>query len=60
MLVLSRETGDQTYVYLPDGRRVTVCIVNVDRNKVRLGFDAPRDIRIERDDVKKPHTEGKR
>jgi len=54
MLVLSRRlTADQpeeaeVVLTLPDGREVTVAVLEVDRKKVRLGITAPRDVVIAR------------
>lgn len=47
MLVLSRST-DQVIVI--DGR-IRVTVVGVSGDKVRLGFDAPPDVRIDRLEV---------
>lgn len=52
MLVLSRRAGDKTY--LVDGdTEIMVEVVSVQGNKVRLGFIAPKHVKIERDDMRK-------
>ena len=50
MLVLSRITNEEVYVYTPAGM-VRVMVVDVQGNKVRLGFDAPDEISIHRREV---------
>ena len=57
MLVLTRYTGEKVIIQLGDGREVSVIVCDVIKNpktgnyKVRLGFEAPEDIRIDRDEV---------
>ena len=46
MLVLERGVDGEVMLYLPDGRQVTIMVVRVGEDKVRLGFKAPGDIRI--------------
>jgi carbon storage regulator len=48
MLVLSRKKNQVIYIE-PDIRLV---IVSIEGDVVRLGIDAPKNIRIERDDMK--------
>lgn len=47
MLVLSRKTGEVVTV----GDNVTVMVVEVRGDKVRLGFSAPKDVPIHRLEV---------
>jgi len=47
MLVLSRKIGEE--VTLTGG--ITVRLLRVNGGTVRLGFDAPPDVRISRDDA---------
>ncbi len=51
MLVLSRTVGSRVRVEIPDGRFVWVVVVKIDRGKVRLGFDADRDVSITREEL---------
>jgi carbon storage regulator len=44
MLILSRKLGEKVVI----GDNITVTVVDIDRGKVRLGFEAPRDIQINR------------
>lgn len=56
MLVLSRRIDQKIYVTTESGTEITVTIVNVSifngRPQVRIGFEAPKDVKIERDDSK--------
>jgi carbon storage regulator len=47
MLVLSRKQGEQLVI----GGNVTITIVEVRGDKVRLAFDAPSDVSIHRHEV---------
>ena len=54
MLVLSRKLGER--IYIGDG--VVVTVVDIDRGKIRLGIEAPRDVAIYREEVL-PHDHPK-
>jgi len=47
MLVLSRKPGEKILI----GDNVTITIVRIGPNTVRLGIDAPRDMNIVRDEL---------
>jgi carbon storage regulator len=47
MLVLSRKSGEKILI----GDNVTVTIVRIGPNTVRLGIDAPRDMNIVREEL---------
>jgi len=47
MLVLSRKPGEKIRI----GDEVTVTIVRIGPNTVRLGIDAPRDMNIVREEL---------
>lgn len=53
MLVLSRKLGEQ--VVIQGG--ITVTVVDIDRGKVRIGFEAPRDVQIDRKELLKKKIE---
>ena len=53
MLVLTRKVGEKVVV---DGR-ITVTVVAVDRNKIRLGITAPPDVRIDREEIHRQRME---
>ena len=47
MLVLSRKIGESICI----GDNVTVQVVDISRDRVRLGITAPRDVRVDREEV---------
>jgi carbon storage regulator len=47
MLVLSRKVGEVITI----GNGITVTVLSVDRGTVRIGVDAPRDVRVHRKEV---------
>lgn len=57
MLALSREAGEGVVVTV-DGKQMRVVVVHTRRGKVRLGFDAPPEFIIERDEIRKTNQKG--
>ena len=53
MLVLSRKVGEKVVI---DGC-ITVAVVAVDGNKIRLGITAPPEVRIHREEVHRQRME---
>lgn len=53
MLVLRRKLYERVIITLPDGRRITLAPVEIDRGYVRLGFEADKDIGVDREEVLK-------
>ena len=47
MLILSRRIDEKLII----GENVTVTILAVKGNQVRIGIDAPRDVRVDREEV---------
>ena len=47
MLVLSRKLGQRFEV----GGAIRVTIVKIDRNSVRIGIEAPDDVKVHREEV---------
>jgi len=47
MLVLTRRVGEKLII----GGNVTVTILSVKGNQIRIGIDAPRDITVNREEI---------
>ena len=47
MLVLSRKLGEKIYI----NENICITIVDIDRGKIRLGIEAPRDVPIYRQEL---------
>ena len=47
MLVLSRKTGERIMI----GDQVTITVVRIGPNNVRIGIEAPRDMNIVREEL---------
>ena len=47
MLVLSRKLGEKIYI----GDDICITVVDIDRGKIRLGIEAPRDVPIYREEL---------
>jgi len=47
MLVLSRKANERIYI----GDRIEVCVLDVRGDRVRLGFNAPEEVSIHREEV---------
>ena len=47
MLVLSRKLGEKIYI----GDTICITVVDIDRGKIRLGSEAPRDVAIYRQEL---------
>ena len=51
MNIIGRLKNERVIIYLPDGRTITVTVVDILLHKVKLQFDADRDIGVEREDI---------
>jgi carbon storage regulator len=47
MLVLSRKLGEKICI----GENISITVVDIDRGKIRLGIDAPREVPIFRQEL---------
>jgi carbon storage regulator len=56
MLVFKRKKGDTVVI----GGGITVTVLSVARGVVRIGFEAPREVRVDRGEVAKRIEEEKR
>jgi carbon storage regulator len=57
MLVLMRKAGESIHI----GSNIVVTLVSLERNRARIGIQAPRDIVIDREEIaEKKRHEGQR
>jgi carbon storage regulator len=54
MLVLTRRVGEAILLSLPDGQKIRILCVEMERKKVRIGVEAPKEINIIREELQKP------
>ena len=47
MLILTRRTGEKIRI----GDEVTVTVLDVNGNQVRIGFDAPKSVSVHRQEI---------
>ena len=47
MLILTRRVGEKVII----GENVTVTMLGVKSNQIRIGIDAPRDITVNREEI---------
>ena len=53
MLVLSRKLGEKIYI----SDNICITVVDIDRGKIRLGIEAPRDVPIFRQELLGEHKD---
>jgi carbon storage regulator CsrA len=51
MLILCRKERERIRISLPDGRCIWVMIAAIEKNLVRLGFEAPPEYMIDREEI---------
>ncbi len=51
MLILSRKFGESLTLTLPDGRVIEVKYCGMHGSGIRLGIEAPRDVKVMRPEV---------
>jgi carbon storage regulator len=47
MLVLSRKLGEKIFI----GESICITVADIDRGKIRLGFECPKDVQILREEL---------
>ncbi len=57
MLVLGRKLNESVFIDTLSGR-IEVTVVEIDRNRIKLGFVAPRDVPVFREELLAKPTEG--
>ena len=55
MLVLSRKRDEQIIITLEDGRQVSIMVVDIRGDKVRLGVEAPKTVSVDRGEIHEAH-----
>lgn len=58
MLILDRRKSERVRLKMPDGRELWVMVVGFKPGKVRLGFTAPDDVQVQREEVIDDHAAG--
>ncbi len=48
MLCLTRAVDELIVIIAPGGQRLEIKLTKIDRNKVRIGFECPKDYKIYR------------
>ena len=51
MLVLSRKKSERIFIDAPRSGQIEIMICEVDQGRVKMGFNAPRDFKIEREEI---------
>ena len=51
MLVLMQKPGETVIITLPDGTDIRVTVIATERGRSRMGYDAPRNIAIDREKI---------
>jgi carbon storage regulator len=54
MLILMRRAGESIHI----GPNIVVTLVSLDRNRARIGVQAPRDITVDREEIAKKKQAG--
>ncbi len=51
MLIVSRKREEGIIIELPTGETIRVVLIDIDRNKCRIGVQADPHIRVDRDEI---------
>jgi len=52
MLILSRKVDERVIITTPDGKEISVMLVRQGTDRARLGFEAPANYRIRREELR--------
>lgn len=52
MLILTRRVDERIFI----GDDITLCVLDIEGNRVRLGLEAPRDVAILREEVQQRYA----
>lgn len=53
MLILSRTEGDDVFFILPDKSEIKISIVDIRANRIRLGIEAGKEVKIIRGEIRR-------
>lgn len=54
MLILMRRAGESIYI----GPNIVITLVSLERNRARIGIQAPRDVAVDREEIAKRKQSG--
>ena len=52
MLILTRRVDERIFI----GDDITLCVLDIEGNRVRLGLEAPKDVAILREEIRQKYT----
>lgn len=52
MLILTRRADERIFI----GDDITLCVLDIEGNRVRLGLEAPKDVAILREEIHERYT----
>lgn len=57
MLVLSRKKDQRIFIDAPRSGRIEIMLCSVDSGRVKIGFNAPIDFKIEREELEQRNSD---
>lgn len=57
-MVLSRKLGQRIVCRVPNGPTIKLTVVDIDRGKIRVGIEAPREVEILREELTQGNGNG--
>ena len=51
MLILMRRAGEEIVCRCPDGTKIVIALVSLDRNRARIGVEAPLSVTVDRAEI---------